>query len=43
MKRHGVPEGRKTFRSQTTGALYALELERGLKSYRLPERGGVVV
>jgi DNA-binding transcriptional LysR family regulator len=31
-----------TFRSQTTGALYAWELERGKKSWRLPVRGGVV-
>jgi DNA-binding transcriptional LysR family regulator len=31
-----------TFRSQTTGALYAWELERGRKSWRVPVRGGVV-
>lgn len=31
-----------TFRSQTTGALYAWELERGRKSYRVPVRGGVI-
>jgi DNA-binding transcriptional LysR family regulator len=31
-----------TFRSQTTGALYAWELERGRRSWRLPVRGGVV-
>jgi DNA-binding transcriptional LysR family regulator len=31
-----------TFRSQTTGALYAWELERGRKSWRLPVRGSIV-
>ena len=31
-----------TYRSQTTGALYAWELERGRKSWRVPVRGGVV-
>ncbi len=31
-----------TFRSQTTGALYAWELERGRRSWRVPSRGGVV-
>jgi len=31
-----------TFRSQTTGALYAWELERGRRTWRLPVRGGVV-
>jgi DNA-binding transcriptional LysR family regulator len=31
-----------TFRSQTTGALYAWELERGRRSYRVPVRGSVV-
>jgi DNA-binding transcriptional LysR family regulator len=31
-----------TFRSQTTGALYAWELERGRKNWRVPVRGGVV-
>jgi DNA-binding transcriptional LysR family regulator len=31
-----------TFRSQTTGALYAWELERGKKTWRVPVRGGVV-
>jgi DNA-binding transcriptional LysR family regulator len=48
--RHGVPERPEdllrheciTFRSQTTGALYAWELERGRKSYRVPVRGSVV-
>jgi DNA-binding transcriptional LysR family regulator len=31
-----------TFRSQTTGALYAWELERGRKNWRVPVRGGIV-
>jgi DNA-binding transcriptional LysR family regulator len=31
-----------TFRSQTTGALYAWELERGRRSWRVPVRGAVV-
>ncbi|WP_223645971.1 LysR family transcriptional regulator [Corallococcus sp. EGB] len=31
-----------TFRSQTTGTLYAWELERGRRSWRVPVRGGVV-
>lgn len=31
-----------TFRSQTTGALYAWELERGRRNWRVPVRGGVV-
>lgn len=31
-----------TFRSQTHGALYAWELERGKRTWRLPVRGGVV-
>lgn len=31
-----------TFRSPTNGALYAWELERGRKSWRVPVRGGVV-
>lgn len=31
-----------TFRSQTTGALYAWEFERGRKTWRVPVRGGVV-
>jgi DNA-binding transcriptional LysR family regulator len=31
-----------TFRSKTTGALYAWELERGKRTWRLPVRGGVV-
>jgi DNA-binding transcriptional LysR family regulator len=48
--RHGTP-GRPedllrheciTFRSKTTGALYAWELERGRRTWRVPVRGGVV-
>lgn len=47
---HGAPERPEdllhhdciTFRSQTTGALYAWELERGRKSWRIPVRGSVV-
>jgi DNA-binding transcriptional LysR family regulator len=31
-----------TFRSPTTGALYAWELERGRKTWRVPVRGGVI-
>jgi DNA-binding transcriptional LysR family regulator len=31
-----------TFRSQTTGTLYAWELERGRKTWRVPVRGGMV-
>src|SRR5260370_17945505 len=50
LKRHGVPERPQdllrheciTFRSPTTSALYAWELERGRKNYRVPVRGGVV-
>lgn len=48
--KHGRPQHPKdlleheclTFRSPTTGALYAWELERGPKSWRVPVRGGVV-
>lgn len=32
-----------TFRSETTGSLYAWELERGRRSWRVPVRGSVVV
>src|SRR3954467_13036919 len=32
-----------TFRSESTGSLYAWELERGRRSWRVPERGGIVV
>lgn len=31
-----------TFRNRTSGALYAWELERGRRTYRIPVRGGVV-
>src|ERR1700722_12632655 len=31
-----------TFRSQTSGALYAWELERGRRNWRVPVRGGIV-
>ena len=31
-----------TFRSRTTGALYAWELERGRRDWRVPVRGGIV-
>jgi DNA-binding transcriptional LysR family regulator len=47
---HGTPERPEdllqheciTFRSQTTGALYAWEFERGRRNWRVPVRGGVV-
>jgi len=50
LARHGTPERPEdllrhecvTFRSQTTGALYAWELERGSRTWRVPVRGGVV-
>jgi DNA-binding transcriptional LysR family regulator len=50
LKRHGTPERPEdllrheciTYRSHTTGALYAWELERGRKHYRVPVRGGFV-
>jgi DNA-binding transcriptional LysR family regulator len=50
LKRHGTPERPEdllhheciTYRSQTTGALYDWELERGRKSWRIPVRGGVI-
>jgi len=50
LARHGVPERPEdllrhecvTFRSQTTGALYPWELERGRRTWRVPVRGGVV-
>jgi DNA-binding transcriptional LysR family regulator len=32
-----------TFRSRTTGTLYAWELERGRRTWRVPVRGGLVV
>ncbi|XXX76794.1 LysR family transcriptional regulator [Sorangium sp. So ce134] len=48
--RQGIPQAPEdllrheciTFRSQTTGALYAWELERGRRTWRVPVRGGVV-
>ncbi len=50
LKRAGTPERPHdllkheciTFRSQTTGALYAWELERGRKHYRVPVRGNAI-
>jgi DNA-binding transcriptional LysR family regulator len=50
LARHGSPERPEdllrheciTFRSLTTGALYAWELERGRRNWRVPVRGGVV-
>ncbi|AKJ04628.1 LysR family transcriptional regulator [Archangium gephyra] len=50
LARHGTPQRPEdllrheciTFRSQTTGALYAWELERGRRNWRVPVRGGVV-
>ena len=50
LARNGTPERPEdllrheciTFRSQTTGALYAWELERGRRNWRVPVRGGVV-
>ena len=50
LARHGTPQRPQellrheciTFRSLTTGALYAWELERGKRSWRVPVRGGVV-
>jgi DNA-binding transcriptional LysR family regulator len=50
LERHGAPQRPEellrheciTFRSQTTGALYAWELERGRRNWRVPVRGGLV-
>jgi len=50
LARHGTPERPEdllrheciTFRMQSTGALYAWELERGRRTWRVPVRGGVV-
>ncbi len=50
LARHGTPKRPEdllnheciTFRSKTTGALYAWELEHGRRSWRVPVRGGVV-
>jgi DNA-binding transcriptional LysR family regulator len=49
LARHGTPERPEdllrheciTFRSHTTGALYAWELERGRRTWRVPVRGSV--
>ncbi|ADO74434.1 LysR family transcriptional regulator [Stigmatella aurantiaca] len=50
LARHGTPQRPEdllrheciTFRAQTTGTLYAWELERGRRNWRVPVRGGVV-
>ena len=50
LARHGTPQRPEdllrheclTFRVHTTGALYAWELERGRRNWRVPVRGGVV-
>ena len=50
LARHGAPQKPEdllkheciTFRSQKTGVLYAWELERGKRNWRVPVRGGVV-
>ncbi|EPX56561.1 Transcriptional regulator, LysR family [Cystobacter fuscus DSM 2262] len=50
LERHGTPERPEdllrheciTFRMRSTGALYAWELERGRRNWRVPVRGGVV-
>ena len=50
LERHGTPRKPEdllrheciTFRSQSTGTLYAWELERGRRTWRVPVRGGVV-
>ena len=50
LAKHGIPERPEdllrhdciTFRSRTTGALYAWELERGKRTWRVPVTGGVV-
>lgn len=50
LARHGTPQRPEdllrheclTFRSQTTGALYAWELESGRKTWHVPVRGGIV-
>jgi len=51
LARHGTPKRPEdllrhdciTFRSTTTGALYAWELERGRRTWRVPVRGGLVM
>ncbi|UJR82969.1 LysR family transcriptional regulator [Sandaracinus amylolyticus] len=50
LEKHGAPQRPEdllhheclTFRSETTGSLYAWELERGRKTWRIPVRGSVV-
>lgn len=50
LQRHGTPERPEdllkhecfTLRAQSTGTLYAWELERGRRNWRVPVRGGVV-
>jgi DNA-binding transcriptional LysR family regulator len=50
LERHGAPQKPEdllrheciTFRSHTNGTLYAWELERGRRSWRVPVRGGVI-
>ena len=50
LARHGKPQRPEdllrheciTFRMQTTGALYAWELERGRRTWRVPVRGGII-
>lgn len=50
LAQHGAPERPEdllrheciTFRSKTTGALYAWELERGRRTWHVPVRGGVI-
>ncbi|WP_141618960.1 LysR family transcriptional regulator [Myxococcus sp. AB036A] len=51
LNRHGTPERPEdllrheclTFRSATTGSLYAWELERGRRTWRVPVRGSLIV
>lgn len=51
LDKHGAPQRPEdlhkheclTFRSDTTGSLYAWELERGRRTWRVPVRGGLVV
>lgn len=51
LAKHGTPEHPKdllrhecfTFRSETNGTLYAWELERGRKAYRVPVQGSMVI
>jgi DNA-binding transcriptional LysR family regulator len=51
LERHGMPQRPEdllrheciTYRLRSTGALYAWELERGRRNWRVPVRGGVVI